>query len=170
MLYGQDIDNEKSLIDKGLYQVLLSDIDLVTEDKLGFNLDHHKVKITFQIVGPKHQGKKLWLNLIFKDTTQKFLAWQLGVLGVWKQLKDVTSHEEAAKKAANELWARKGALECTVEVSHREYQGSTYENVIVKSGSAETSPPNYANQVVDQASKKAELPMKGLDTSEELPF
>ena len=81
------------------------------------------------------EGYSLPVFLMFTDATvEKFLHWPLGVLGVWSELKGLTSHEEACEKAADMIFdmvddeSKKFVITC----EHQEYNGKESEKFNIK--------------------------------------
>lgn len=154
MNYGDDASD---IIPEGLYKTKLTNATL---DETG---DVPVLTLAYIISDGEHEGKALWQRFRFNDKSKKFLCWQLGILHVWKQLSDSPSDQEAARRAADLMFAKVDKLSVTLEISHREWEGKTYENVIIDEIiSDESDIPN-----------KVPLPINTeptFDSKEDIPF
>lgn len=112
-------------------------IDNVTLD----DTDPEKSKIQMVYMHPPTKNK-YFQNFVFnaQGTTMKFLQWQLGVLGVWKELKGCEDHQTAAVKAADLLFGFVGS-EVLVELTKRDYNGKTYNNITLLESRKELTAP-----------------------------
>ena len=131
--WGEETGTEYSLLEPGKYTALLTNATI--DDT---NIDKPVINLEFQ-----EKTTKLWMRLVFTETAMKFLSWQLGVLGVWSELKGSTNSHQAALKAADLLFNMVNKTEVVLEVSHRTYEGKQYHNVIVDSLSS-GEPINHA--------------------------
>lgn len=139
---------------------------ILVDAKLDETGDHAKISCTFEIDEPAADYNKdsVFINFTFKETTAKFLSWQLGVIGVWQQLSECGSEEDAARKSAELIFGMIDKLTVELKVEHREYNGKTYVNAIigeVLSGGLDGN---------DHASDSANQLGLGIDQSEQIPF
>jgi len=98
-------------------------------------------------------GDKLFQRFRFVENCKKFNQWQLGILGVWSQLKGCNSDEAASDKAADLVFALVGKF-AEAKVSHREYKGKTYTDMILE---------DFIGDTVLNGPEE-------IDSQEELPF
>jgi hypothetical protein len=131
----------------------------------------------YELINPETRlSYNAWANYRFDDNSEKWITWQLGILGAVsfvkqrmneRQLTDI-SWEESAQLMHTFLDDMKPC--CRVTVEHRDYEkrdGTTATAVDVKV--EELLPelnavgiPNYANQSSDSA--------PSFDSNEEIPF
>jgi len=84
-----------------------------------------KISVTYKL----HSGKVVWQNFTFKETTKKWLAWQLGVIGAWGIARDTCTDAEnqsSVARACLDAIGKKIGSYYEGEITHREYNGKTY--------------------------------------------
>lgn len=95
--------------------------------------DDPKILIRFRIQEGEAKGEALFLNLTFKDTTRKFVRWQMEKLGIFGSVEDAKDYNDTARKALDVL----GKIEQSeqlylLNVTDRQWQGRIYKNVVVE--------------------------------------
>ncbi len=123
MKYGDE--DTFDTVPEGLYPAMLTNTTL---DETG---EVSVLTCCYAVADGKQEGRALWQRFRFNDKSMKFLRWQLGMLHVWKELKGAPNDQEAARKAAELMFAKVDQLKVDLKVSHREYNGKTYEDVII---------------------------------------
>jgi len=127
MEYG-DEQEEFELIPEGVYGCNLVDSDAdLTKDKPWVNTE-------WVVCTGDFEGRKLWKRFYFTDNTLKFNQWQLGILGIWSQLKESGGdHIKAAEIAQGNIYdmVGQGNVYADMKVSHSTYQGKTREDCII---------------------------------------
>ncbi len=155
MKYGED-DAAFDNVPEGIYPAMLTNATL---DETG---DVAILTCCYAVANGAQEGRALWQRFRFNDKSMKFLRWQLGILHVWRELSTSDSDEVAARKAADLMFAKVDKLKVSLKVSHREYNGKTYEDVIIDDVlKDETYIPNEVPVITN-------API--MDTKEEIPF
>lgn len=156
MNYGDD-DDTFDTIPADIYPAMLTNATL---DETG---DVAVLTCCYAISEGPQEGRALWQRFRFNEKSKKFLRWQLGMLHVWSELKGLDDDQDAARKGSELMFAKVDKLKVALKVTHREYQGKTYEDVIIDDVlNDETDIPNEAPVING--------PEPSFDTSEEIPF
>jgi len=114
------------LIPNGKYVAILENAQLDATS------EPHKLKVTYVLKDEKFGNRKLWQNFTYSDKSAKFLVWQMGVLGVQSQAKSATSEKEYYKAITDGVFElAKSNAAVVLEVTSKEYNGKTYNNVII---------------------------------------
>lgn len=142
-----DSDESKfDLIPTGIY---IATIFNVTIDE---TKDPVKMSVQYKL----ENNRRCFQNFKFNDAGKKFLTWQAGVLGWNTMAKEKNPDAKTAQEFARAyLDSSKDLLgkKVELEMSHREWEGKTYESVKLLGFADET---------------QANPPL--MDSSEELPF
>jgi len=154
-----DEDEEYELLPEGVYSAVLN------ESKLDITGPDNVVTMVYKIVSsPGNENKKIWIRLKFNESAKKFVKWQTGVLGIGTELKECSTWNAAAEKCHEMLYSQMNKLKVELEVSHREHNGKTYENAILK----EVLGTYNASDVHPGVENMALAP--SFDAEEEIPF
>jgi hypothetical protein len=116
-----------------------------------------------------HTGQAAWQRFVVKDSTRKWLSWQLGVLGVWKTAKENCQDPHNFSLVARSILEALGKIIGQYfegEISHREYNEKTYTDLKIERALTNEQAKIFKQSV---ASKKQDEPPK-MDLNEELPF
>ena len=160
MQYGEEQDFE--LFPEGIYNCLLDDATL----DMTSNPPVLTCKFKAISTNEKISGKLFWQRFRFADNCMKFNSWQLGVMGVWSQLKGAESDFDAAKLAADAIFTLvKSKQSFLLKMEHNEYNGKTYENVLVQ----ELTDNEYVNLQEPTFGADTGGPAS-IDSGEEIPF
>lgn len=162
-MFGEDeSENTIDVLPEGKYSVTLDRISL---DETG---KHPLVNSTFKVLDTVYKNRLLWKRFYFSEgTAKKFLPWQMGILGIKKDLDEMNcdSFQSTARGALDLLGAKIGN-NYVVDVKHVEgNNGTTYNDLIVVE--------SIADSILVQAAHLPDgLPNAALkvDEEEELPF
>jgi len=131
-----------------------------------------KISVTYKL----NNGRTMWQNFTFKDTTVKWLAWQLGVIGAWQLAKKSCTDDEnyaAVARACLDALGPSIGKYFEAEVAHREYNGKTYADLkLVNEIPAAIAKAYPKTSAAQNQSQKAPPPVtpKKMDNDEEIPF
>jgi hypothetical protein len=130
-----------------------------------------KISVTYKL----NNGRTTWQNFTFKDTTVKWLSWQLGVTGAWARSKEICKDPDSFKEVARACLTALGEKIGTyyeVEITHREYNGKTYTDLKL-----ERAMTNQEAKAFTEAANKAPKKIKNyaddiptMNQNEEIPF
>jgi len=149
MNYGDDQEKTPfKIIDEGRYIATIVDAKLDTT-KVGGPV----LKTTWVL---DETNAKIWKDFYFRDTCKTINQWQLGVLGVWSELKGVADHGDAALMAAKIVFNMVDKVKCHIEVKHEEWQGKVSAKMMIK-------------DLVQRPVTAADA-APSLDVNEEIPF
>jgi hypothetical protein len=149
-------DEDKELPDKGFYKATLEDVS-IDETK-----DVPRVSVRYEL----STGDKVWQNFIFKDTTRRFVSWQMSQLGAWADAKSICKNPDNLSDVARscmEAISKKIGYIYELDLSHREYNGRVSADVkvlsLISEAQAEETP-----RVINKTKEPT------FDENEELPF
>jgi hypothetical protein len=128
-MWFQNDEDKMDLMPEGTHRMKFDDV----------KLDETKDPITLTIRWKSESGHAVWQNFRMGEKYGKYLSWQLGVLGVWDVRKTATDEADLARKLLMELAKLEGS-HATLQISHREYQGRTFVDGIVKSVEVKLDP------------------------------
>ena len=115
------------LLPDGEYVAIIEDAQLDATKK------PNKLAVTYLVKDERYGGRKLWQNFTLSEKSAKFLAWQMGVLGVQTDAKTASTEEEYYKLVIDGVFTlAKSNTAVILEVTRREYQGKEYQNTIIK--------------------------------------
>jgi len=161
--------DEEPSIEEGVYAAKLDDVTL-DETK-----DSPKLTLKYKL----HTGQTAWQNFVFKDTTKKWISWQLGVIGAWQIAKencqDADDFGAVARACLDAVGEHIGGYYDS-EVTITEHNGKSYTNIKLNEEISAADAGKYKGATEAQAKAKASNgsgkvaePPK-LKTEEELPF
>lgn len=148
--------NESALPKPGTYKAKVHNVtcDLRKPDK-------PRITVSYKL----ESGQLLFQNMMVSDNSTKYLAWQLGQLGIWQAAwdkigKDKDVDNNTVTKALVDASQKYLGQLCEVEVKHREWEGKTFADV-------------HLNEVVklkNHADGLTQTQAPQLNTADELPF
>jgi hypothetical protein len=140
-----DTDTEFEITPVGTYAVKLEDV----------SLDETKADPKISVRYKLSTGKTMWQNFTFKDTTKKWISWQIGVIGAWETAKttctDANNYSLVARACLDAIGKKVGSY-YKAEVTHREYNNKTYADLKLE----EEVTSAQATQMTREAKAKAE--------------
>jgi len=160
-MFGESKEkSEYTALPSGDYNAQFNNCDL---DETG---THPMINAEFMVTSGEFKGRKLWKRFYFSDgTASKFIPWQMSVFGIKDAISaaNATSHSETARAALREMASVFGR-EYAVEVSQREYNGKTYNDLTLK-GDAQPVVKNHAVDI-----KRSPDPKPPEMAHDEIPF
>jgi hypothetical protein len=153
-------DEERETVTEGIYAARLEDCSL-DETK-----EFPRLSVRYKL----HSGQTMWQNFTFKDTTKKWISWQIGTIGAWNKAKESCKNQDDLKEVARACLTAIGEFVGSYydsEVTHREYNGKTYADLKLNQAITQAQAKGYLAPKTT-LTKAPEAPK--FDASEELPF
>jgi len=155
-MYGE-VGKSFDALPAGDYTLILKDVSVDLEGKPPKNIPN--INIEFSVADGEHKTRKVWKRYYFNDkTAESFLPWQIGILGIKKQLDEMDlSDYKTTAKAAMDLVGKNciaDGYEARVEVTDNGY------NDLVLIGSA----------IIDEPVITDATAPPSMDEDEEMPF
>lgn len=127
MSFWKEDTVDADLVDEGDHEAILDDV-ILDETK-----DDPKLKLTWKFTREPFKGRKAWMNLTFSEKAWKFTRWQLSELELSSVAKEADTIHEAARMVFHALSSQIRTLNVTLKISHREWNGKTSIDAIIKS-------------------------------------
>lgn len=159
-------DYEVENIPDGEYIVVLDATEGNVSDKGTVSL-----KTRFKVVEGELKGQMLFKDFyITEKTCEKFLPWQLGIMGIWKVVRDADDFEQGLEKAIDETAkimkaGTKFIVTATTETTEYEGKEQVRTNVIIDSNLSD----NDTEEKVETKDQDFG-PEPSFDKEEEIPF
>lgn len=116
-------EREFDLVPAGIHVAKIDDV------KLDETKEHPKLSVTYKL----QNNRLIWQNFTINEKSQKWISWQLGIMGAWQlakeSCKDTSSMSNVARAcldAIGEKMKENQMFEMLVE--HREWQDKTFAN------------------------------------------
>lgn len=162
-----DTEQEFEIIPEGFYAAKLEDV----------TLDETKAEPKLKLKYKLSNGRYSWQTFTFKDSTKKWISWQIGVIGAWSNAKvmctDPTNMSLVARACLDAVGKFIGHY-YEAEISHREYNGKTYTDLkldreLTMAEAKEFTKASVKTETAKPAPKVSEPPAFNTNDNE-LPF
>lgn len=150
-----DDNEEYTAIEEGTCTAKIVDISM-DNDK-----GYPRISIQYAL----DNNRRIFQNFNFNEKGSKFIVWQFGILGINDKVKEATKNSEDYEVIAKSYLDISGTLlnkYVQISVSHREYNGKTYENVKLLNLIGDDKPVSMP--------AATSTTQNGVDTTESLPF
>ena len=144
-------EREFTLLDEGIYAAKMHDCSC------DVSKEPYSLSVQWKLIDGPNKGQLAFSNYNMKETSKKWLQWQLGILHVWslgKEKNSLLAATQAMYEGLASLLEKKICVE--LEVEHTEYNGNTYANVKINKVLSEVqvqteykAESNPKNDVVD---------------------